>query len=208
MSGNECKFGRVADSNQERDNIQAELEASNEKVDEMEATVAGIKSEQLKYLSIENDATLEHTKELETHLGSATDERDGFRFKLEVSHAKTVELVAAIDSLKESARETSLQMKALFGEKEAALAVVIVLQSKLTDTCQGHDVAQYLFEASNTKVEEQEELQSYTKTHVVQLVDNTQALESARSELEAGSTSTIAEHIGDHAADAAVLNEP
>jgi uncharacterized coiled-coil DUF342 family protein len=124
---------QLAERNQERDDIQSELEASNEKVDEMEATIAGIKvvtSEQLKSLSIERDAALEQTKELETQLGSAAEERDTARSELKTSLAKVVELAATIDSLEASARETSLQVESLSGEKELEAGTITIAELK------------------------------------------------------------------------------
>jgi chromosome segregation ATPase len=126
------------------DNTISNLEISLGKVtaerDEMKAVIAGIKvatSKQLKSLSIERDAALEHTIELETQLGSATDERDGSRSELEASHAKAVKLTAAIDGLEECAREASLRMKSLSEEKEAALADVTKFNPSLKTYTKG-----------------------------------------------------------------------
>jgi hypothetical protein len=63
-----------------------------------------------------------------------TEERDASRSELKV--AKIVELAAAINR-GDSARETSLQMKSLSGEKEAALAGVTELQSMLRTHARG-----------------------------------------------------------------------
>jgi hypothetical protein len=185
------------------DNTISNLEISLVKLtaerDEREAVIAGIEaatSEQLNSLSIERDAALRYTKELETQLVSATEERDASRSELEASNTKVVELAAAFDSPEESTRETSLQMNSVSEEKEAALAAVTELQSMLTDSCQGYALALSMLEVSNTKIDvlvtEQGELQSHNKSLEVQLEDSTQAHESARSEFEAG-TSTIAE---------------
>jgi uncharacterized protein YukE len=62
-------------------------------------------------------------------------------------------LAAVINSLEENARETSLQMKSLSRETEAALAGVTELQSKLKKSCQGHALALSMLEDSNTKID-------------------------------------------------------
>jgi hypothetical protein len=119
------------------------------------AEIKVVTPEQLKSLSNERDAALEHTKELET--------------QLEASLAKVVEFAAAIDSLEASAPETSLQMNSLSGEKESSRVDVTELQSKLKDRCEMFDAL----------VTEQVELQSRNQSLEMQLADNTQALSRA-----------------------------
>jgi chromosome segregation ATPase len=75
-------------------NLEISLGKLTAERDEMEAAIAGSKvitSEQLKSLSLERDAALGYTKELETQLGSAAKERETSRSELETSHAKIEE---------------------------------------------------------------------------------------------------------------------
>jgi hypothetical protein len=122
-------------------NLEISLGKLTAERDEMKYTIAGIKvvtSEQLKSLSIDKDAAIAHIEELETKLGSATRERDVSRSELVASNTKAIESAATIDSLEESVLQTSLQVESVSEEKEAALADVTELESKLKDACQGH----------------------------------------------------------------------
>jgi chromosome segregation ATPase len=161
--------------------------AVNDKVDEMRAEME-VTSEQLKSLSTEKDAALRRIKVLESPLAGATKDYDAIRSERDASNAKVVELAAAVNGLETNAGETSLEIKFLSAEKDAALAEMTDLKSKLRDTCQGLEVAQWVLEASNTKIDvlvtEQGELQSQNEALAIQLYDKTQELELARSEFE------------------------
>jgi hypothetical protein len=153
-------------------------------ISNLEKSQGKLTAEQIKSLTLERDAAFRHTEKLETQLRSATEAWTASRSELEPSHVKVVELAAAIDGQEECVRETALQMKSIFRERESALADVTKLQSMmLTDSCQGHDVALPTLEANITKI---------SALVIEQGVDNTQGLDLARPESET-KINTVAE---------------